>query len=216
MGLSYTLLREWSKNEGAWRSGLDPEESTLLLSPGSMTRDLEALLGSRVEVEVSRNGFTALDEEAGRCLGLGEGVGKKAFEREVWLIAGGKSLVYARSVIPVDTTREWVLKALEAAEPMGRILASNNVRFVKENIELGVVRCEEVAEGLGMDAATPLVARRYILSGKDPAGTARVGGGGGGGGGGSVIRAAVTEIFGKDILGGKLLANPCTGSRYGK
>src|SRR3972149_5543611 len=103
MALSYTVVKDWFR-EGdgvSAPSGLEGAKRSFVFSRGSMTQALEGLLGSRVSVELSSIGTTTLSAEEALLLGEAGGAGMEAFERMVWLKAGGRRLVFARSVIPV-------------------------------------------------------------------------------------------------------------------
>lgn len=167
--------------------GLKSEERLLLLSSGSMTLDLELLLGGRVEAELKYSGLTSLMDEPAAY--LNEDAGKEAVERVAWLTVERKRLVFAHTLIPLDRIQKSLLKALEsrAGEPIGKVLRSKNVPFQKENIEVGVLRCAPAALDLGIDGATPLVSRRYILFDRKKSGR-------------WTIKALVTEVFSPDVI----------------
>src|SRR3990172_9228113 len=174
MALSYTVVKDWFR-EGdgvSAPSGLEGAKRSFVFSRGSMTQALEGLLGSRVSVELSSIGTTTLSAEEARLLGEEEGAGMEAFERMVWLKAGGRRLLFARSVIPVRGVEEGLLKSLDGPEPMGRVLDAAGLSLKKEAVEVGVLRCEDVSARLGVDGNTPLVARRYVLTACKP-GSAR-------------------------------------------
>lgn len=169
-----------------------PQQRFLLLSDGSMTLNLELLTGSKVEVEIRRSGLARLSKNAAAY--LEEEQGNPSLEREVWLTAGGKRLIYAQTLIPLNRIEEKLLEALrmEGNEPLGRVLNSKKIPFTKDRLEVGVVSCARASTDLGMDARTPLMARRYVLFNK---------------GDRWVIKAAVTEIFSPDVIG-----SPCIGN----
>jgi len=167
--------------------GLKAHEKLLLFSEGSMTLELELLTGSRVDVELKMRGVRPLSgEEAGF---LGVGAGGSALEREVWLVAGGQKLLYARTLIPADCIAPELRRALDekSSEPLGRVLASMGVLFAKERLEAAIVKCEAASTELGLAPDSALYARRYILFNK--------------GEGGWVIKAAVTEVFSPALVG---------------
>lgn len=173
-------------------SVLLPHQLLLLLSDGSMTRDLELLTGARVEVELRHAGASPLAKGAAEY--LVEEPFKDALEREVWLLAGGRRLVYAHSLIPLDRIEPNLKTALEdmSHEPLGRVLASRKIFFAKDKLEVCTVRCENASRELGLPDDTPLAARRYILFNKDR---------------NWIIKAAVTEIFSPEIIAVAGIAN---------
>lgn len=195
MPFNYAILKDWfSAEEEKDRpelTGLLPHQKLLLLSDGSMTLDLELLWRSMVEVELKFQGLTKLGSEAAY---LEEGTGKDALEREVWLTVEDKRLVYAHSVIPLDRIEDAILNDILAnsTEPLGRVLTTRKVFFAKKKLEVGVVACESAAADLGIDARTPLIARRYILyNNSSPTEW--------------VIKAGVTEIFSPEIISNRFL-----------
>jgi chorismate-pyruvate lyase len=184
--LTYTLLKDWLSGTDLMSAphvaGLAPRHRMLLLSDGSMTLELEAMVGLRVGVEVRLRGLTRLGQEDAAY--LEEAADEPAVEREVWLKAGDTRLVYARSVMPLRTMEDGLLEAIETnyGEPLGRVLNSRGLPFTKAKLEAGVLRCASVAEDLGASADTPFTARRYVLLGLPR--------------GGSVsIKASVIEII---------------------
>ena len=185
MSFSYTLLDKWHRadsliEEGAVK-GLSDKERMILLSDGSLTLLLEALLSSRVSVEVKLSATAGLSPEAAAY--LGEEPGLESIEREVWLMVKGTRLVYAHLVIPVSCIEPWLLAELkEGAEPLGRVLQNREIPVLKEGLEIGVVRAPEVSADLSLDPETRLFARRYKLTNKKD-------------GGGSLIKAEICEVL---------------------
>ncbi len=114
--------------------------------------------------------------------------GADALARGVWIKAHTRPLIYAFSLIPIDSVDKDLLDILagEAIEPMGRTLSNNKIPFVKDNMEAGVIQCASVAEGLGFTADKAFFARRYVLTGKK-AGTI-------------AIKAAITEVFSPELI----------------
>ena len=188
---SYTLLRNWTgPDDKDWEEALGAltkDQLRLLCSDASMTLDLESLLGSRLAVEVRLRDTTTVDRD--EALYLGEDVGSEAFEREVWLTAGDRRVLYARTLIPIERIDPKLIEALEKghAEPIGRVLNSKKIPFSKKRLEFGVVCCERLAADLGVDGRTPLAARRYILKSENIYG-------------GLAIKASVTEIFSPELV----------------
>lgn len=196
---AYTLLTEWAvagegvgPTEGPELSRLKPEQRFLLLSEGSLTEELELLSGrpkktARVEAVVEFKAACNLTDEAAAY--LGEVPQKPAMHREVWLTAGGRLLVYAQTLIPLERIEKGLLNALEmeSSVPLGRLLSRRNIAVGKERLEVAVLKCPKAAMDLGLDADTPLMARRYILFKRASSGR-------------WIIKAGITEIFNPAVI----------------
>lgn len=191
MEFSYIMYKGWFKaggqDSGTLLAGMTPQQKLLLLSDGSMTLGLEGLLGSRVEVDLRHRGHTPLGAQDAAY--LGEDAGKESMEREVWLTIDGKRLIYAQTIIPLDRIDKSLLNTLNERgdEPLGRVLHTGHVPFIKENLEIAQLRCALAACGLGLKTDALFMARRYILLNKKE-------------GGGWVIKASVTEVFSPEII----------------
>lgn len=194
----HSIIKDWLKAPEArgadWLKPLRPEERFLLFSGGSTTLELEVLLGRSVAAEVTKTGFARLGPDD--ALYLGEGPLAPALERSVWLKAGDKRLVFAHTVMPVESLDRGLLKELSGGkrEPLGRILSSMGIPAVKEGIEAALINCPEACAGFSIEAGTPLFAKRYLLKG-------------GGGPGASAIKAAVFEVFTPRLVSGPYLRN---------
>jgi chorismate-pyruvate lyase len=185
MSFSYTLTDKWHRADSLIKEdagkGLSDKERMILLSDGSLTLQLEALLNSRVSVEVKLSAATGLSSSSAAY--LGEEPGIDSIEREVWLMVKDERLVFAHLVIPVSCIEPWLLTALkEGAEPLGRVLQSREIPVLKEALEIGVVTAPEVSVDLGLTPETRLFARRYRLTNKKD-------------GGGWTIKAEICEIL---------------------
>ncbi|MEE9615372.1 MAG: chorismate lyase [Thermodesulfobacteriota bacterium] len=183
---------EWEGSEGASALGADQKE--LILSGGSLTLRLEALFGSKVEVEMKRRRTSTLSPEMAAY--LEEEVNSPSMEREVWLTVEGKRLVYAHTVIPLECIERGLVDVLTSGEePLGRVLADKNVPFMKERLGLGTVRCAEAATDLGVDVQTSFFARRQLLFNRNKTDV-------------WVIKAAVTELFSPGLVSAIHLSPP--------
>lgn len=189
-GFSYTLALGWLASDRAaaasFVSALLPHQRLLLFSEGSMTLELELLSGSRVEAEVKLEGKTALSADEASY--LDEDAGSAALEREVWLRANGRRLIYARTLIPSTRIDASIRDAVTECgrEPLGRVLSSRGVLFAKERLEVAVVRSAAAAADLSIGADSALFARRYVLFNRNA--------------GRWVIKASVTEIFSPELI----------------
>jgi chorismate--pyruvate lyase len=179
-------LRSKSRDETLSASALPEDKRELLLSEGSLTLHLERILGTPVEVEVSRTAYAPLGPDEASY--LEESPQQDAMEREVWLTSGEKKLVYARTVIPVACMEEGLMEVLkQGGEPLGRILSSKNIPFTKDGLEVGIIRCQGAASDLGIDPEKPLFARRYRLMSRKESGQWN-------------IKASVTEVFSPELV----------------
>ncbi|MBI5809665.1 MAG: chorismate lyase [Deltaproteobacteria bacterium] len=190
MDLSYTLVQGWFKADSLsdGLKGLEPQQRLILLSDGSLTLELVLLFGAKGAVEVRRNALSTLDKETSSY--LEEVPGKEAIERVVWLTLENKRLVFAKTLIPLDRIDRALKKTLEkkSSEPLGRVLNSQKIAFIKERLELAPVMSAAAASDLGMDKDSLLLARRYVLFNREE------------GAGRWIIKAAVTEIFNPAIM----------------
>jgi chorismate-pyruvate lyase len=189
-----TLLDNWLRanewEETLSTSAMPADQKELLLSGGSLTLHLETLFGSPVEVEVSRTVYSSLGPDEASY--LDERPDQQSMEREVWLRAGGKRLVYARTLIPLACMEKGLMEVLkQGGEPLGKILSSKKIPITKDRLEVGIVRCDRAATDLGLDSERPLFARRYRLLSRDGKGQWN-------------IKASVTEVFSPELV----CANP--------
>lgn len=167
-------------------AALPEDKKEFLFSEGSLTLHLEKALGSPVEVEVSRTAYSTLGPDEASY--LEESPHQESMEREVWLKAGGKRLVYAQTLIPVSCMEKDLMEVLkQGGEPLGRILSTKNIAFTKDKLEVGIVRCREAARDLGIDSERPLFARRYRLMSRKSSGKWN-------------IKASVTEVFSPELV----------------
>ncbi len=185
MSFSYTLSGEWHKAdyliEEDLLKGLSDKERMILLSDGSLTLQLEALLNARVSVEVKRSAASELSADSAKY--LDEEPRADSIEREVWLSVNDERLVYAHLVIPVSSIEPWLLAALkEGAEPLGRVLQAREIPVLKEGLEIGIVNAPELCADLSIEKDALLYARRYKLSNRKEDG-------------GWIIKAEICEIL---------------------
>jgi len=187
-GLQYTILHPWLR-QGAVRtafSGLTPQEVFLLTSPDSMTRLLEEIYGVDIEVRPRLRERREMDNQSAAYLQTA--CGGEALARGVWIKAHCRPLIYAFSLIPIDSVDKTLLDILEGRnlEPIGRTLNSSGIPFTKQTLEAGVILCPTVAHGLGLADKKPFFARRYILTGEKE--------------GAMAIKAAITEVFSPELI----------------
>lgn len=172
--------------EGFSAAALPEDKKELLFSEGSLTLYLERILGSPVEVEVSRTAYSTLGPDEASY--LEESPYQESMEREVWLKAGEERLVYARTLIPVSCMEKDLMEVLkQGGEPLGRILSTKNITFTKDRLKVGITRCSGAARDLGIDSERPLFARRYRLMSRK--GSSKWN-----------IKASVTEVFSPELV----------------
>jgi len=192
-GLEYTILYPWQLQSGAGLTfkGLTSEKETLLFSPSSMTELLEKMFGTEVEVRPVVRERRLMDAQSAAYLHVAEGEGAEAAARGVWIMAETRPLIYAFSLIPLQSTAAGLLLALEGdePEPIGRILNRGGISFIKENLEGGVIRCPFVAEEFCLSESHSFFARRYVLRGEKA--------------GELAIKAAIIEVFSPKLISTK-------------
>lgn len=193
-GIAYKPIKTWSAAQTASELAcLAPHQKLLLLSDGSLTRELEILTDGKVRAEVISTGTFEMSGQDANYLDTEPGC--KALKRTVWLVASGKRLVYAHTVIPLKSVDADILKAIEKTpeEPLGRVFLEKGIFFTKDKLEFAVIRCPDAAKGLGLTKDAPLFARRCVLSNRPAKDRVR-------------LRAAVIEVFSPEIV-------PCGPSR---
>lgn len=171
------FVRGWQKAPD-WKKSLDPESLEkgfirLLLLRGSLTRRLEALSGSVVKVELRKVLRRPLDKDEGAYLMASPG--EDSIEREVWLKAGGKRLVYARSVFPSSLTGKKFSRVLKTSrKPLGSVFSLENIGVRREAFELAVITDKKISKGFGLKKEVSLFGRRYRLIGLAGNGAKRI------------------------------------------
>ena len=203
MSFSFSLINEWQSPDKLMESGpfvaLGSGERMLVFSDGSLTLLLEAFFKSASGVEVMLNAVSSITEEA--ALYLSEDTCAEVIEREIWLLAGGRRQVYARSIIPSASIEGWLRDDLtDGIKPIGRILYDRGIAVLKESVELSLIRSSQVAAELSIDPDTPLVSRRYRLSNRRESGGMGVPDGDEGSGGGWIIKAMIQEVFSPTLV----------------
>ncbi len=135
----------------------------LLVSDGSMTTALEALRMGRVTVEVVRQGEESIDDDTARRLGVSPR--QTAVSRHVWLTHAGERLVYAMSVLPLESLAPDVATELRRGiEPLGRLFDTANRAVIRDGLRIGRLHDPDVAKAFGTDPADLLWCRAYRLA----------------------------------------------------
>ena len=171
------FVRGWQKALD-WKKSLDPGSLgkgfvRLLLLRGSLTKRLEALSGSAVEAELRKVLRRPLDKDEGAY--LMSMPGEDSIEREVWLKAGGKRLVYARSVFPSSLTGKKISRVLKTSrKPLGSVFSLGNIGVRREAFEFAVIRDKKISKGFGLKKEVSLFGRRYRLIGLEGNGAKRI------------------------------------------
>ncbi|MFQ5585523.1 MAG: chorismate--pyruvate lyase family protein [Thermodesulfobacteriota bacterium] len=195
MQFSFTLLHGWNRERELLTAlrgeNLLPHQLLLMLSDGSLTTHLEAIYDCTLTVEIRESGTVLLEE--GEAAFLGVTPGGEAVARGTWLKAGGKKLVYAKTLLPVERLDERLIRDVSTVEePLVRLLTTEYPFSRKERIEIGIVASSAVAGELDVPDDTPFWMRRYRLTTQAEAGERSV-------------RAMVTELFSPELMGTPLL-----------
>lgn len=165
---------------------VEPAERLLLSSDGSLTRLLESLYLFPIEVEVKNHKIELIENVIAEYLSVSPK--QDAITRDIWLKKDRKRLVYAHSVfLSAGQSKDFLDKLIKGDEPLGRLLRSYNLLTLRDNWEISVIQCREIADDLGVPSDTPMWARRYRLLANPVSG--------------SGITAAIMEIFSPDVVG---------------
>ena len=169
------------------RLNMLPQHRLLLLSDGSLTRFLEALSGSPVDVEIKNHETRRLNKEEAAYLEVI--ASQDAIVRDVWLIQNRKKLVYARSVFPLaGLDKDFLNKIATSIEPLGRSLTEQGLLTFKDKLAICAVHCSDINNLLNLASRAILWAKRYRLTADAASG-------------GKCITASVTEIFSPELVG---------------
>ena len=169
------------------RLNMLPQHRLLLLSDGSLTRFLEALSGSPVDVEIKNHETRRLNKEEAAYLEVI--ASQDAIVRDVWLIQNRKKLVYARSVFPLaGLDKDFLNKIATSIAPLGRSLTEQGLLTFKEKLAICAVHCSDINNLLNLAPRAILWAKRYRLTAEAASG-------------GKCITASVTEIFSPELVG---------------
>lgn len=141
--------RQWKSQ--AFRAGAPIWLRRWLSDSGSLTARLAAR-STRLQVRVLRQSMTLPNEDERALVGLPRG--RRAWLREVLLIADGRPVVFAHSVLaPRDLRGPWRMAAGVGGRPLGAAL------FADPRIVRGDLHCERLA------AAHPLHRRAQLAVG---------------------------------------------------
>ena len=169
------------------RLNMLPQHRLLLLSDGSLTRFLEALSGSPVDVEIKNHETRRLNKEEAAYLEVL--ASQDAIIRDVWLIQDRKKLVYARSVFPLaGLDKDFLNKIATSIEPLGRSLTEQGLLTFKDKLAICAVHCSDINNLLNLAPRAILWAKRYRLTAEAASG-------------GKCITASVIEIFSPELVG---------------
>lgn len=142
---------------------LSPVARLLLTSDGSMTQMLESLLLTDVSMSIKQQETIEAEEELQELAGV-EGQ-KKALAREAWLTDGKSPLIYANSLIFATGDEDASINMLQNTEkPLGRMLIEKEIRTLRNNCRIGLVKSKDLAKELGLPEGTKFWGRYYSLS----------------------------------------------------
>jgi len=132
--------RQWKSQ--AFQVGAPTHLRPWLTDPDSLTARLAARCG-KLEVRVLRQSMALPGEDERALVGLPRG--RRAWLREVLLVADGRPVVFAHSVLaPRDLRGAWRMAAAVGGRPLGAAL------FADPRIARGALHCER------LDGAHPL------------------------------------------------------------
>lgn len=135
----------------------------LLLSDGSLTRLLNALLLSPITLNRLRQEEVMLDNEMAGYIEAE--AGQKVIDRDVWLMNGSEKLVYANSVLPTSLMRDDIYNEITKGDtPIGTLLSDQSILTRRDRLQVARVTSREVSRELGLPEETGLWARRYRLN----------------------------------------------------
>jgi chorismate-pyruvate lyase len=142
---------------------IPPVLRLLLTSDGSMTTALEALRAGRVSVEVVRQGEESIDDDTAQRLGVSPR--QTAVSRHVWLTHAGERLLYAVSVLPMESLAPEVATEIRRGiEPLGRLFDTTNRAVIRDGLRIGRLHNPELADAFGVDPGEHLWCRAYRLA----------------------------------------------------
>ncbi len=129
--------RQWKSQ--AFQAGSPAWLRPWLTDPASLTARLAARC-STLQVRVLRQATALPNEDERRLIGLPRG--RRAWLREVLLVADGRAVVFAHSVIaPRDLRGAWRMAAGVGGRPLGAAL------FADPRIVRGALHCERLDAG---------------------------------------------------------------------
>ena len=135
----------------------------LLLSDGSLTRLLNALLLSPITLNRLRQEEVSLDNDMAEYIEAE--AGQRVIDRDVWLMNGGEKLVYANSVLPTSLMRDDIYNEITKGDtPIGTLLSDQSILTRRDRLYVARVTSREVSQELGLPEDTELWARRYRLN----------------------------------------------------
>lgn len=177
------------------RYPLDPSGRLVVASDGSLTRLLETLYLSTIEVEIKDQKVGAIGKDMADYLGMD--VSSEAIIRDAWLVKGRERLVYAKSTFLLQGLNKRFLERLKRGEePLGHLLRTHNLFTLRDNWQIAVILCGSIARDLGLPQDTRFWARRYrLFTNPSPGGEVQEGL--------PLVTAAIMEVFSP-----KILANP--------
>ncbi|HET8759668.1 MAG TPA: chorismate lyase [Nitrospiria bacterium] len=135
----------------------------LLASDGSMTTALEALRLGRIGVEVLRQGEEPIDDDTARRLGVA--ARQTAVSRHAWLTHAGERLLYAVSVLPLESLDpDIAAEVRRGIEPLGRLFDTANRAVLRDGLRIGRLHDPDLAAAFNVAPSETLWCRTYRLS----------------------------------------------------
>ena len=159
--ISWITADEFFKNDALVQT--DPILRVLLMSDGSTTALLQALWLSPIRVEVVRQKELSLDPLTAEFLKVEPGA--TALARDAWLMANGRRLVYASSIIRLEGLSRPLLQAVsDRQKPLGLLFQEAGQPVVRDRLQIGWVSDPSIQKVSGQTEGKPFWLRRYRLS----------------------------------------------------
>jgi chorismate-pyruvate lyase len=109
-----------------------------------------------------RQGEEPLDADTARRLGVSPR--QAAVSRHAWLTHANERLLYAVSVLPVDSLDPHVAEEVRRGiEPLGRLFDTTDHAVLRDGLSIGRLDDPELAAAFGVDPSEPLWCRTYRL-----------------------------------------------------
>ena len=166
--MTYSLVpaSQWFSLEGLLKQcreeAMEALVRLILTSDGTVTRLLEALSLSPVEVELIVHQKTLLPKEVADFLELE--TGQPAIARDVWLHIGDQRLVYASSCLPLQGMNKTLYSQIvEQKKPLGSLIGEYHYPALRDKMGFCQVQSPKIAEALGTMTSERFWARRCRL-----------------------------------------------------
>jgi chorismate-pyruvate lyase len=152
---------EFLRSDSADR--MDPILRMLLMSDGTVTTSLQALIRTPISVEVFRHKEIRIDQATAEFLTAKPG--SDALARDVCLTGKGRRLVYASSIIVLEGLRGPLLEALLTGEkPLGSLLQESGEPVMRDRLQIACIADPSGIKWIGLGGPGPIWMRRYRMT----------------------------------------------------